>query len=103
MIFASPSSGDGSWTLMNIDLSGSIYLFVLYICDQAVKDDVGTIRIQRPHKGPFYVSPKAIDHLIANLGKWARLCLHKRTPSCTFFFFVNYFLSIIKSVWFQVV
>lgn len=39
---------------------------------QALKDDIGTIRIQRPHKGPFYVSPKTIDQLIANLGKWAR-------------------------------
>ncbi|XP_062144784.1 E3 ubiquitin-protein ligase SP1 [Alnus glutinosa] len=39
---------------------------------EAVKDDVGTIRIQRPHKGPFYVSPRPIDQLIANLGKWAR-------------------------------
>jgi len=40
---------------------------------QAAKDDVGAFRIQRPHKGPFYVSPKTIDQLIANLGKWARL------------------------------
>ncbi|ONM25666.1 E3 ubiquitin-protein ligase SP1 [Zea mays] len=39
----------------------------------AIKDDVGTIRIQRPHKGPFYVSPKSIDQLIMNLGKWAKL------------------------------
>ncbi|XP_054802430.1 E3 ubiquitin-protein ligase SP1 isoform X2 [Prosopis cineraria] len=39
---------------------------------KAAKDDIGTIRIQRPHKGPFYVSPKTIDQLIANLGKWAR-------------------------------
>ncbi|KAF9615511.1 hypothetical protein IFM89_023893, partial [Coptis chinensis] len=39
----------------------------------AVKDDIGTILIQRPHKGPFYVSPKSIDQLIANLGIWSRL------------------------------
>lgn len=39
---------------------------------EAVKDDIGTVRIQRPHKGPFYVSPKTIDELIGNLGKWAR-------------------------------
>ncbi|XWS46778.1 hypothetical protein CRYUN_Cryun14cG0097200 [Craigia yunnanensis] len=39
---------------------------------KAVKDDIGTIRIQKPHKGPFYVSPKSIDQLISNLGKWAR-------------------------------
>ncbi|XP_059438880.1 E3 ubiquitin-protein ligase SP1 [Corylus avellana] len=44
----------------------------LTVVGEAVKDDVGTVRIQRPHKGPFYVSPKAIDQLIANLGKWAR-------------------------------
>lgn len=40
---------------------------------QAVKDDIGTVRIQRPHKGPFYVTHKTIDQLIAHLGKWARL------------------------------
>ncbi|CAL9774149.1 unnamed protein product [Musa acuminata subsp. burmannicoides] len=44
----------------------------LTIVGEAVKDDVGKIRIQRPHKGPFYVSPKNIDQLIVNLGKWAR-------------------------------
>nr|AIZ68184.1 mitochondrial ubiquitin ligase activator of NFKB 1 isoform X2 [Albuca bracteata] len=44
----------------------------LTVVGEAVKDDIGTIRIQRPHKGPFYVSPKNIDELIANLGKWAR-------------------------------
>ncbi|KAG1331740.1 E3 ubiquitin-protein ligase SP1 [Cocos nucifera] len=44
----------------------------LTVVGEAIKDDVGTIRIQRPHKGPFYVSPKNIDELIANLGKWAR-------------------------------
>ncbi|MBA0795495.1 hypothetical protein Gohar_006355, partial [Gossypium harknessii] len=45
----------------------------LTVVGEAVKDDVGTIRIQKPHKGPFYVSPKSIDQLISNLGKWARL------------------------------
>lgn len=44
----------------------------LTIVGEAVKDDIGTIRVQKPHKGPFYVSPKNIDQLIANLGKWAR-------------------------------
>ncbi|CAA7400050.1 unnamed protein product [Spirodela intermedia] len=44
----------------------------LTVVGEAVKDDIGTIRIQQPHKGPFYVSPKNIDQLIANLGKWAR-------------------------------
>ncbi|KAK2403719.1 E3 Ubiquitin ligase family protein [Trifolium repens] len=38
---------------------------------EVVRDDVGTIRIQRPLKGPFLVSPKTIDELIANIGKWA--------------------------------
>ncbi|KAH8489285.1 hypothetical protein H0E87_024792 [Populus deltoides] len=44
----------------------------LTVVGEAVKDDIGTVRIQRPHKGPFYVSPKSIDELIGNLGKWAR-------------------------------
>ncbi|GAV78716.1 GIDE domain-containing protein/zf-C3HC4_3 domain-containing protein [Cephalotus follicularis] len=44
----------------------------LTVVGEAVKDDIGTIRIQRPHKGPFYVTPKTIDQLIANLGKWSR-------------------------------
>ncbi|KAK1295562.1 hypothetical protein QJS10_CPA16g00996 [Acorus calamus] len=44
----------------------------LTVVGEAVKDDLGAIRIQRPHKGPFYVSPKNIDQLIAYLGKWAR-------------------------------
>lgn len=44
----------------------------LTVVGEPVKDDIGTIRIQRPHKGPFYVSPKSMDHLISNLGKWAR-------------------------------
>ncbi|XP_047065807.1 E3 ubiquitin-protein ligase SP1-like [Lolium rigidum] len=45
----------------------------LTVVGEAIKDDVGTIRIQRPHKGPFYASPKSIDQLILNLGKWAKL------------------------------
>ncbi|KAG9157005.1 hypothetical protein Leryth_009042 [Lithospermum erythrorhizon] len=44
----------------------------LTVVGEAVKDEIGTLRIQRPHKGPFYVSHKPIEHLIANLGKWAR-------------------------------
>ncbi|KHN18901.1 hypothetical protein glysoja_028270 [Glycine soja] len=30
----------------------------LTVVGEAAKDDVGAFRIQRPHKGPFYVSPK---------------------------------------------
>uniref|UniRef100_A0A7N0U0I2 RING-type E3 ubiquitin transferase n=1 Tax=Kalanchoe fedtschenkoi TaxID=63787 RepID=A0A7N0U0I2_KALFE len=45
----------------------------LTVVGEAVKDDIGNVRIQKPDKGPFYVSPKTIDQLIANLGKWARL------------------------------
>ncbi|KAF9607172.1 hypothetical protein IFM89_032394 [Coptis chinensis] len=45
----------------------------LTVVGEGVKDDIGTIRIQRPHKGPFYVSPKSIDQLIANLGIWSRI------------------------------
>lgn len=44
----------------------------LTVVGEAIKDDIGTIRIQRPHKGPFFVTPKNIDQLISNLGKWAR-------------------------------
>ncbi|KAL5561627.1 hypothetical protein UlMin_031374 [Ulmus minor] len=44
----------------------------LTIVGEAAKDDIGTVRVQRPHKGPFYVTPKTIDQLIINLGKWAR-------------------------------
>jgi hypothetical protein len=42
--------------------------------DQVSKDDAGTIRIQQPQSGPFYVSPNTIDDLIiANHGDLARL------------------------------
>ncbi|TYJ09302.1 hypothetical protein E1A91_A11G132200v1 [Gossypium mustelinum] len=44
----------------------------LTVVGEAVKDDIGTIRIQKPQKGPFYVSPKSIDQVVSNLGKWAR-------------------------------
>uniref|UniRef100_A0A2P2KU91 RING-type E3 ubiquitin transferase n=1 Tax=Rhizophora mucronata TaxID=61149 RepID=A0A2P2KU91_RHIMU len=63
----------------------------LTVVGEAVKDDIGTIRIQRPHKGPFYVSPKTIDELIGNLGKWARL--HKPvsyTHSASSIFLLQY-------------
>jgi hypothetical protein len=53
-------------------LSLPFVLYSYFLYEQAIKDDVGTIRIQRPHKGPFYVSPKGIDQLILNLGKWAK-------------------------------
>ncbi|XP_058077851.1 E3 ubiquitin-protein ligase SP1 [Magnolia sinica] len=46
----------------------------LTVVGEASKHDIGTIRIQKPHEGPFYVSPRNIDQLIAYLGKWARLC-----------------------------
>ena len=59
--------------------------FVILICNQAVKDDIGTVRIQRPHKGPFYVSPKTIDELIENLGKWARLYITQAHNDSSFF------------------
>ncbi|TKY62486.1 Mitochondrial ubiquitin ligase activator of nfkb 1 [Spatholobus suberectus] len=44
----------------------------LTVVGEAAKDDTGTIRIQRPYKGPFYVSRQTIDQLIASLGKQAR-------------------------------
>ncbi|CAA6663561.1 unnamed protein product [Spirodela intermedia] len=34
----------------------------------AVKDDIGTIRIQQPHKGPFYVSQRILISLLQILG-----------------------------------
>ncbi|CAF2039197.1 hypothetical protein HID58_032763 [Brassica napus] len=44
----------------------------LTIVGEAVKDDIGDLRIQKPERGPFYVSPKSLDQLISNLGKWSR-------------------------------
>ncbi|KAK6937484.1 E3 Ubiquitin ligase MUL1-like [Dillenia turbinata] len=56
-----------------VTLSATLFAFTKLVSEHtAVKDDIGTIRIQRPHKGPFYASPKTISELIANLGKWAR-------------------------------
>ncbi|KAF9597796.1 hypothetical protein IFM89_021881, partial [Coptis chinensis] len=49
----------------------------LTVVGEAVKDDIGTILIQRPYKGPFYVSPKSIDQLIANLGIWSSYRFYK--------------------------
>ncbi|GAU30715.1 hypothetical protein TSUD_39390 [Trifolium subterraneum] len=43
---------------------------------KASKDDDGTIRIQQPPKGPFYVSHKMIDEHIANFEGSARWCKH---------------------------
>ncbi|KAL3647912.1 Subtilisin-like protease 1 [Castilleja foliolosa] len=51
---------------------------------QAVKDDVGSVWIQKPHKGPFYVTNKTIDQLIANLGKWSRLYKYASTGFTVF-------------------
>lgn len=42
------------------------------VVGEAVKDDIGTVRIQRPKRGPFYVSQITIDQLIANLVRWTR-------------------------------
>lgn len=68
-------------------------LFWFSCSEQAIKDDVGTIRIQRPHKGPFYVSPKNIDDLIANLGKWARyLILYNLVQELIFFIKSNMYV-----------
>ncbi|KAJ7515767.1 hypothetical protein O6H91_22G027200 [Diphasiastrum complanatum] len=44
----------------------------LTVVGEAVQDDQGTVRIQRPHRGAFYVSPKSIEQLVAHLGKWSR-------------------------------
>jgi E3 ubiquitin-protein ligase MUL1 len=44
----------------------------LTVVGEAVQDDRGLIRIQKPNKGPFYVTPKSLDQLVANLGRWSR-------------------------------
>eukprot|EP00897_Mesotaenium_endlicherianum_P001883 jgi/Mesen1/1722/ME000138S00577 len=36
-------------------------------------DDKGALRIQRPAKGPFYVTRASLDELIATLGSWSWL------------------------------
>ncbi|KAK7271321.1 hypothetical protein RJT34_27117 [Clitoria ternatea] len=41
--------------------------------EAAIDHYTGTIQIQRPSRGPFYVSPRTIDQLIARLGKLERL------------------------------
>ncbi|RHN81210.1 putative E3 Ubiquitin ligase, GIDE-type [Medicago truncatula] len=46
----------------------------LNVVGEASKDDDGTVRIQRPLKGPFYVSGKTIDENIANFVDYARYC-----------------------------
>ncbi|KAK2363579.1 E3 ubiquitin-protein ligase SP1 [Trifolium repens] len=46
----------------------------LTVIGEVSKDDAGTIRIQQPQSGPFYVSPNTIDDLIiANHGDLARV------------------------------
>ncbi|KEH43292.1 E3 ubiquitin ligase-like protein [Medicago truncatula] len=51
----------------------------LTVVGQASKDDDGTIRIQRPPKGPFYVSSKAIDEHAAKFVNYARSCEYTST------------------------
>ncbi|XP_024403393.1 E3 ubiquitin-protein ligase SP1 [Physcomitrium patens] len=46
----------------------------LTVVGEAVQDDRGLIRIQKPDKGPFYVTPQSQDQLIENLGRWSRWC-----------------------------
>ncbi|KAK2403722.1 E3 ubiquitin-protein ligase SP1 [Trifolium repens] len=50
--------------------------FVLTVVGEASKDDDGSVRIQRPREGPFYVSYKTIDELIANFENFARWCIY---------------------------
>ncbi|KAF9597624.1 hypothetical protein IFM89_020103 [Coptis chinensis] len=40
----------------------------LTVVGEAVKDDIGTILIQRPHKGAIYVSPKVLINSLQILG-----------------------------------
>ncbi|KAK1326402.1 hypothetical protein QJS10_CPA01g02523 [Acorus calamus] len=44
----------------------------LTVVGEAVKDDLGTICIQQPLSGPFYISSKTIDQLIAHTGESSR-------------------------------
>ncbi|KAJ4835891.1 hypothetical protein Tsubulata_006149 [Turnera subulata] len=46
------------------------------ICDQAFKDDMGTVHIQRSPTGLFEVSPESVDQLIGSWEELARCCKH---------------------------
>eukprot|EP00850_Spirogloea_muscicola_P003327 SM000013S26496 [mRNA] locus=s13:708596:710620:+ [translate_table: standard] len=54
----------------------------LTVVGEALKDDRGAVRLQRPQRGPFHVSPKSLDQLIATLGKWSR-CYNWLSVACT--------------------
>ncbi|VVB06687.1 unnamed protein product [Arabis nemorensis] len=44
----------------------------LTVVGEAVKDGIGDVRIRKPERGPFYISPIPLEQLISNLGKWSR-------------------------------
>ncbi|XP_010470223.1 PREDICTED: E3 ubiquitin-protein ligase SPL1-like [Camelina sativa] len=44
----------------------------LTVVGEAVKDDMGNVRIQKPEQGPFYVSYIPLDQLFSKLGEWSR-------------------------------
>ncbi|KAL5701625.1 RING-type E3 ubiquitin transferase [Ranunculus cassubicifolius] len=44
------------------------------VVGEAVKDEKGQICIQRPEKGPFYVSSKGVDQIISDLRRDGRFC-----------------------------
>ncbi|GJP45261.1 hypothetical protein CLOM_g4672 [Closterium sp. NIES-68] len=47
----------------------------LTVVGEAVRDDRGSITLQRPHQGgPFFVSPRSLDALIASLGTFSQWC-----------------------------
>ncbi|CAI7755869.1 unnamed protein product [Closterium sp. NIES-54] len=47
----------------------------LTVVGEAVRDDRGSITLQRPHQGgPFFVSPRSLDTLIASLGTFSQWC-----------------------------
>eukprot|EP00850_Spirogloea_muscicola_P001177 SM000004S15047 [mRNA] locus=s4:971486:973483:- [translate_table: standard] len=54
----------------------------LTVVGEALKDDRGAVRLQRPQRGPFHVSPKSLDQLITTLGKWSR-CYNWLSAACT--------------------
>lgn len=45
----------------------------LTVVGEAVLDAKGSVQVQKPQKGHLFVSPKSLDQLISNLGKWSRL------------------------------
>ena len=66
-----------SVALLLVDMSNVLFclflLFILTLYEQAIKDDVGTVRIQQLDKGPFYGSPTYLESWkMVQVGKFFR-------------------------------